>query len=596
MSSSTQLSIKPRLTVLASLLILLANGGTSNAVAAPKFATTSEKHQTAGKALDKTQAKTSAKNSAPFHWKNATVYFLLTDRFNNADKKNDLAYGRRADAAPLRGYMGGDLKGVTEKIKEGYFDALGVNALWITPPVEQIHAGTDEGTGKSYGFHGYWARDFTKVDANLGSEADFKTLVETAHRHGIRVLLDVVMNHTGPVTETDAVWPNDWVRTTPQCDYKNADGAIKCTLVKNLPDFLTESDQAVELPSFLIEKWKNEGRLQKEQAELDDFFKRTGYPRAPRYYLMKWHTDWVRKYGIDGFRVDTVKHVEAKVWKELKDNASAAFEDWKRQHPQKVLSKDAFFMTAEAYNYDIEHGLQFHMDGGDRINYYANGFDSMINFGLKFAAQRDYETVFARYDQLLQGELKPYSVLNYISSHDDDKPYDPARKHAFEAANKLLLAPGAAQIYYGDETARSLIQAQAQGDAVLRSFMNWDQLHSNAPLPEQAGISYRDVLHHWQLLGRFRQAHPAIGMGRHRMLSQQPYVFERDWQSDSGQDYVIVALDLIKPSAGAKHQIPAGQFKDGQVVRDAYSGARSVVRQGKIEFDGRLSVLLLSAE
>ena len=262
MSSSTQLSIKPRLTVLASLLILLANGGTPNAVAAPKFATTPEKHQTAGKALDKAQAKTSAKNSAPFHWKNATVYFLLTDRFNNADKKNDLAYGRRADAAPLRGYMGGDLKGVTEKIKEGYFDALGVNVLWITPPVEQIHAGTDEGTGKSYGFHGYWARDFTKVDANLGSEADFKTLVETAHRHGIRVLLDVVMNHTGPVTETDTVWPNDWVRTTPQCDYKNADGAIKCTLVKNLPDFLTESDQNVELPAFLRQKWLKESLIQ----------------------------------------------------------------------------------------------------------------------------------------------------------------------------------------------------------------------------------------------------------------------------------------------------------------------------------------------
>ncbi len=151
----------------------------------------------------------------PFMWENATVYFLLTDRFNNANPANDLAYGRKADAATLRGYMGGDLAGVTAKIKEGYFDELGVDVIWISPPIEQIHASTDEGTGKSYGFHGYWAADFTSVDANLGTEADVRELVDTAHAHGIRVLLDVVMNHVGPVTPTDAVWPKDWVRMDP---------------------------------------------------------------------------------------------------------------------------------------------------------------------------------------------------------------------------------------------------------------------------------------------------------------------------------------------------------------------------------------------
>src|SRR5215217_6684910 len=157
------------------LSILLAASGTSAPAAPPKL--------------------------MPFMWENATVYFLVTDRFANGDKANDLAYGRKADAAPLRGYLGGDLKGLTAKVKEGYFDSLGVNAIWLTPPVEQIHAGTDEGTGKSYGFHGYWARDFTAVDANLGTEQDFRDFVDAAHARGIRVLLDVVMNHTGPVTE-----------------------------------------------------------------------------------------------------------------------------------------------------------------------------------------------------------------------------------------------------------------------------------------------------------------------------------------------------------------------------------------------------------
>jgi alpha-amylase len=142
----------------------------------------------------------------PFVWDGATVYFLLTDRFNNGNPANDLAYGRKADAATLRGYMGGDLAGVTAKIKEGYFDNLGVDAIWITPPVEQIHAGTDEGTGKSYGFHGYWASDFTSVDANLGTEADVRELVDTAQAHGIRVLHDEVLNHNGPDHQAKQKW------------------------------------------------------------------------------------------------------------------------------------------------------------------------------------------------------------------------------------------------------------------------------------------------------------------------------------------------------------------------------------------------------
>lgn len=530
-----------------------------------------------------------------FLWNNATVYFLLTDRFNNADKGNDLAYGRQADGAPLRGFMGGDLKGIIAKIKDGYFDRLGVNALWMTPPVEQIHEGTDEGTGKSYGFHGYWARDFTKVDANLGTDKDFKNLVDIAHQHGIRVLLDVVMNHTGPVTVSDTAWPADWVRTEPTCDYQSADGAIKCTLVKNLPDFLTESDKAVELPPFLAQKWKQEGRYEREVKELEVFFGRTGFPRAPRYYLMKWQTDWIRKYGVDGFRVDTVKHVEAAVWKELKSEASVAYEEWKQAHPKSRLSDDAFFMTAEAYNYPIRDGLLFRMDGGSRINYYANGFDSMINFGFKSDAHLPYETLFSQYSSYLSGELKNYSVLNYISSHDDGFPFDPARVQPFVAATKLMLSPGSAQIYYGDETARLLNVNEAQGDAKLRSMMNWTALQKNLPIAStqsaQTKQTTRDLLSHWQKLGQFRRAHVAVGAGLHQQISATPYVFKRSYQRDGVSDTVIVALDL--PVAKV-HQIDvSGVFLDGEKLHDYYSGKSGIVKAGKFELPGQHSIILI---
>lgn len=533
-----------------------------------------------------------SKSHKPFSWKNATVYFLLTDRFHNGDKSNDFAYGRKADAAPLRGYMGGDLKGVIQKIREGYFQRLGVDAIWMTPPVEQIHSGTDEGTGKSYGFHGYWAWDFTRVDANLGSDADFKLLVKTAHHHGLRVLLDVVMNHTGPVTEQDPVWPSDWVRTQPRCDYKSADGAIKCTLVDNLPDFLTERDTEVVLPPHLMAKWKKEGRYEREVQELDAYFARTGYPRAPRYYLMKWHTDWIRRYGVDGFRADTVKHVEASVWKELKQEANMAYEDWKKAHPKEKLGEQKFFMVAEAYNYPVSDGLWFRMDGGTRVNYYANGFDSMINFGFKGDAQQDYEPLFASYSGYLQNELKDYSILSYISSHDDDHPFDAARVRPFEAATKLMLSPGAAQIYYGDELARRLDVAQAKGDARLRSPMDWTVLAKSRALPnDAAGRRYVDLLAHWQKLGQFRRAHLAVGAGIHQMLSRSPYVFKRSYQDPTTNDQVLVALDVAlgKPLSLSVQAV----FQDGEKVKDYYSGQTHIVNRGQITFSPQFSIVLL---
>ncbi|QYF91855.1 alpha-amylase [Massilia sp. PAMC28688] len=524
----------------------------------------------------------------PFAWDSATVYFLLTDRFNNANPANDLAYGRKADAAIMRGYMGGDLAGVTAKIKQGYFTNLGVDAIWITPPVEQIHDSTDEGTGKSYGYHGYWAKDFTSVDANLGTEADMRELVDTAHAHGIRVLLDVVMNHTGPVTARDPAWPAEWVRLDPACTYKDAATTIDCVLVKNLPDIRTDNMKNVKLPPSLVAKWKREGRYEREVKELDAFFKRTGYPRAPRYYLIKWHADWVRKYGFDGFRGDTVKHTEPEVWKDLKKVASEAYEDWKRANPSKKLGDDKFYMTAEVYNYSLNHGRKFDMGGQKFVDFYDNGFDSLINFSMASDAKKSYEQIFSNYSATLAGPLKGYSVINYLSSHDDSNPFDPLRTRAFESATKLMLAPGAVQIYYGDETARLLKVEGAKGDATLRSFMNWQDLADNA---QRDGYRIADLHLHWSRLGQFRRAHPAVGAGVHQQMSTSPYTFSRVLERGELRDRVVVALDLPtdKPAPVAVN----GVFMDGQTVRDYYSGKTAVVADGKVQFDSGKSMVLI---
>jgi len=550
----------------------------------------------AANAQTRTPAQSPAQSGKPFVWENATVYFLLTDRFNNGNPANDKAYGRKDDAAKLRGFMGGDIAGVTAKVRDGYFSNLGVNAIWLTPLIENIHGSTDEGTGKSYGFHGYWARDFTALDAAFGSEDELRALVDSAHAKGIRVIFDVVLNHTGPVTAQDPVWPKSWVRTGPKCTYKDAPTTIDCTLVENLPDILTGSDQNVELPPQLVAKWKREGRYEREVKELDDFFKRTGYPRAPRYYLIKWHSDWVRKFGIDGFRADTVKHTEPGIWKELKKEASLAFEDWKRANPSKRLGDLPFFMTSEVYGYDIRHARKYRIGeeqggGGMMVDYLAQGFDSMINFGLRSDARQGYEKVFADYSNILQGDMKGFSVLNYLSSHDDGSPFDPLRERPLESANKLLLAPGAAQIYYGDETARILKVDGAEGDATLRSFMNWDDLKNNA---QRGAHRVADIHDHWARLGRFRAAHPAVGAGVHQMLQQSPYTFKRTWHKDGISDRVVVALDLPlgKPVAIQVR----GVFNDGQTVRDWYTGKSAVVKDGKVQFELAAPVALIAQD
>ncbi|HMX39183.1 MAG TPA: alpha-amylase family glycosyl hydrolase [Saprospiraceae bacterium] len=524
--------------------------------------------------------------SAPFLWENANLYFLLTDRFYNGDKSNDLNFGRTQPTATLRGFMGGDLAGITKKIKEGYFDRLGVTALWFTPVVEQIHGGVDEGTGFTYGFHGYWAKDWTRLDPNFGTEKDLQKLVAIAHAHGIRVVLDVVINHTGPTTAQDPLW-NAWARTGPKCSYKGYSTTTACTLVDNLPDIYTESDKPVELPPFLLEKWKKEGRLERELAELDEFFRRTGYPRAPRFYLIKWLTDYIRKYGVDGYRCDTAKHLEESVWGELRKEADLAFADWKRAHPAQVLDNNPFYMVGEVYFYNISSGRKY--DFGDRqVDYYANGFSALINFELKSDASRlPYETMFAKYSDLLHSTLSGHTVLNYMSSHDDGSPFDKSRNKALETGTKLLLCPGGAQIYYGDETARPLDIPGTQGDATLRSFMNWDELAANTA---RNGTTTQAVLSHWQRLGRFRKAHPAVGAGLHQQISAQPYIFKRTYQSGSYRDDVVVGLDL---PIGKKSLSVGGVFPDGTVLTDGYSGLKVTVSGGMVMLDTPHGIALL---
>ena len=527
-----------------------------------------------------TSEKEVAEKDKPFVWEGANLYFLLTDRFNNGTTDNDVNFERELPTGKLRGFEGGDIKGITQKIREGYFTDLGINAIWFTPITEQIHGSVDEGTGNTYGFHGYWAKDWTALDPNFGTMDDLAELVAVAHSRGIRIVMDAVINHTGPATEKDPAWEEEWVRTGPTCTYQNFKTTAECTLTDNLPDIKTESTQEVTVPKSLVEKWKNEGRYEQEMKELDEFFARTGYPRTPKYHMIKWLCDYIIEFGIDGYRADTVKHTEESIWGDFRKECEYAFQLWKKNNPEKVLDDNEFYSVAEIYGYNISHKFAYSF-GDKQVNYYANGFTDLINFEFKYNAQNSYEELFSNYSEILQGDLKGHGILNYLTSHDDGSPFDAKRERSIESANKLLLCPGTSQVYYGDESARPLVIEGTVGDATLRSFMNWEQIVSDK--------NTQTVLSHWQKLGQFRRDHPAVGAGVHKMLSETPYVFSRTYNNMELQDQVFVGLDLPI----GKKELTIEGLENGTKLHDAYSGEIVKVKSGKVSINTEFDIVLL---
>jgi alpha-amylase len=351
--------------------------------------------------------------------------------------------------------------------------------------------------------------------------------------------------------------------------------------VENLPDILTESDQAVELPQQLVEKWKAEGRYEEEVAELDTFFNRTGHPRAPRFYIMKWLTDYITDFGIDGYRIDTVRHTEEYVWEEFRRECDHAFGLWKETNPNLVMDDTPFYMVGEVGTYIINTGQEY--DFGDRkVNYFNASFDALINFDLRTTGDKSYEDVFSNYSEILSTEMDGLSTLNFLSSHDENNPFDKAREKTYETAIRLLLTPGASQIYYGDEVGRSLIIEGTNGDATLRSAMNWDDINNDPQIQK--------LMEHWQKLGQFRNNHMAVGAGVHKMISEDPYTFSRTYSKGDHEDKVVVALNVPKAQ---KTIAVTNIFNDGTILKDAYSGMEVMVKNGNVSFSSEYDVVLL---
>jgi len=507
--------------------------------------------------------------ATPFSWDNATVYFLMTDRFENGDPSNDDNFGRsgRTGEGEVTGtWHGGDFAGIVDRMD--YLVDLGVDALWITPPVEQMRGWVSGGTGdfQHFPYHGYWASDFTKLDPNYGTEDDLRELVSEAHDRGIRVIFDMVMNHPSYLSLYDTFlyvpeavedgaedwlpgegedwnafneqglidyssselvdwWGPEWIRAGafpgefPGYDGYGPQSDPLTYHVGFLPDFKTEDPAEVSLPPFFADK------AETNVEPLDG--------ATVRDYLVEWHTRWVREFGIDAFRCDTAKHVEFASWQALKDEAVAALDEWKQNNPDEALDDLDFWMVGEA----------FPPTPRGRPNYFDNGFDALINFDFQDTGSvRLVEETSTRdtfYSELAEAVGDPNrNELTYASSHDTMMFFEQTDRDLelqFELAPVLLLNPGAVQIYYGDETAREAGPSVSDRTAPLRSDMNWDDITGDR----------QELLEHWQRIGRFRRKHRAVGAGNHAQLPTEgdpAYAFSRQYDEGGLDDDVVVVL------------------------------------------------------
>ncbi len=268
------------------------------------------------------------------------IYFLLPDRFETGDTANDRGglTGDRLETGydPTNPgfYHGGDLKGLTERLD--YIQGLGATALWIAPVFQNKPVQGQPGQ-ESAAYHGYWITDFTRVDPHLGTDDEFRALVDAAHARGMKVYLDIVINHTADVIQYRECPANDcdyrWARDYPvqrrgglEGDAINAgfDGTDFARLTR--PDYaytpyVPAGEETAKSPAWLNDvslyhnrgnsEWHGESALDGDFAGLDDVM--TEHPRVVQGFIDV-YGDWIERYGIDGYRIDTVKHVDPAFW------------------------------------------------------------------------------------------------------------------------------------------------------------------------------------------------------------------------------------------------------------------------------------------
>ena len=344
-----------------------------------------------------------------FDWDEAVIYFAVTDRFFDGDSSNNDAYGT-GNYAPAEGsmYHGGDLAGLESKLD--YLQNLGVNTVWITPIVENIEDTLDcdgyDGQHNS-GYHGYWASDFAQLNKHLGTQEELQELIDALHARGMKLMVDVVLNHAGYGTED--IFNNTYIegKNMLRDSSTTVKGDDKKDALSSLPDFVTEDGQVRDL-------------------------------------LIAWQTSWVRDYDIDYFRVDTVKHVDDTTWKAFKNALTYIDPDFKMigEYAGAGYATNA----GQLRTGQMDSLLDF--DFNDQaISFVSGNLSTVENFMESRNAGIDNTATMGSFLSSHDEDGLMYRLMNEGSRVDSDKAHALMKV----AATLQITAKGQPVIYYGEE-------------------------------------------------------------------------------------------------------------------------------------------------
>jgi glycosidase len=466
-----------------------------------------------------------------YDWSDAVLYFVFVDRFLDGNPANNGAPVAGVDKAA--NYQGGDYAGVLKKIQDGYFNDLGVNTLWLTVPMDNPEVqglGTD---GKEYSaYHGYWPQNLDKTEERFGSLAELKGLVDAAHKANLKVILDYAMNHvhsSSPVYQQHQgwFWPLDWGGKHCVCGQGCAwDGpdAKRCWFTDYLPDWDYTQEDA--------RKFSVDNAIQ-----------------------------WIKDTGIDGYRLDAVKHIEDSWLLDLRSRVTSDIEPTSQQH---------FYMVGETFTGDQ-----------NLIKYYVNSsmLDGQFDFPFRMKLA---STVLMRHGTMqdLDGFVANNDIYGngvmstFIGNHDipraihlaQDQPlWDnewtdgkdrswvnqpalPGGTSAFErlanAFTILFTLKGIPLVYYGDE-----VGMPGAGDPDNRRMMQWSSYSTGQ----------QKLLAHVKKLGAIRAAHPALRRGTRSTLSVGTDTYAYKLALNGDTVYVLVNRGDGAANVGG---LPAGSYTD----------------------------------
>jgi glycosidase len=559
------------------------------------------------------------------------TYFVLTDRFSNGSRANDtggIAGGPDVsgfDPTRISHFHGGDFAGLTSKLD--YIKGIGATAVWITPPFKNkpFQAG-------SAGYHGYWILDFTKVDPHLGTKAEFREFVAQAHARGLRVYLDIVVNHTADVIKYR---DGDDYRTMDEAPYRDASGipfdphAVAYNGLESSPafprlsadrsfahtPFVPPEEAHAKGPEWLNDvtmyhnrgnsTFRGESSLHGDFGGLDDVF--TENPAVVKGFI-KIYGRWMKDYGIDGFRIDTVKHVNMEFWQ--------AFAPAIRALALRQGRPD-FIQFGEVANDDQDAALMSEFATTGTL-------DAIIDFGF-YEAARDFVSkggtaaklagLFAKDDWYTDHDSNAQEAVTFVSNHDagrlafflkrDNPQASPAQlcDLVLLGHELLLTARGEPVVYYGDEQGMAGIgnDQGAREDMFASKSPRFRELTLLGTRRTGADDKF-DVDHPFygaiRRLAGLRTAHPGLAHGA--MLprdSGNPHLFAFSRVERGEQVEYLVALNNSRTDTAAASLAtcqPAGAGL--RVIFDSRSPDLAGGPALTAEADGRVAVSLAPLE